>query len=775
MHSGKLAIIFLSVGVLAFSSAPLFGQATFGVGSSSIVGADIGVTELTAPIIMGIASGLSVEAGFVVQYSAHLMNSPSSGITVTGTGGLAGVTAAAMAGSDSILINVPGGGAPGDSITIAGARVALAGNGYKTVSATIGATDSSGNAIIAGQNTVTVISAIKQPFSVTFDSTSNSSSILVKENYTHAFTSDIGVFGQTAATRLRINPFPAIPKGVTFTFPQTVSSPEDGATFTTTSGIAETIPRADGSTTVTYIYNGPPEPDLLLESFNFVAVVAVQPPTTGGIVAFQVTLLPIGIEVPDSSFPSTDVPRFNERPVPDQTDLITGTSQLAFPFQAQSAGTYTGIALTNPLNYAVKVTMTAYSADGTAVSGTNVNNPVTITMPMDAQLAKIANEIFGANFDLAGPGTIVAVGKTPVLAGFYLEGSKIGQALDGSTGNITPLQSWVWPSVSHSGPSPYTRFQLFNPGTAPATATLKLYGTDGTLLGSASQTVPAGGTAVRQLADLFPGANPATFTGGYVTGDSDIGLVVSENYGSALESNVLQGQTKNTLTTYNIAHFASGGGYATELSLVDPDPNVTGRVTISLLDTNGALYPVAGNPLKLNIAPKSQFIGTIGNMFPTLDPSLVTGYIRVDVEPDFLGPFGSPAPLAGSVRFSRTDGSASAALPLALTPAQDFVFSHVAQDLGYYTGVAILNYLPVQTSVQIEVFTKDGVSVGSSSTILQPGQKSAKLLTEIIPQSVDQLGGYIHIRADQPIVSFSLFGSTDGKVLSAIPPQSVAQ
>jgi hypothetical protein len=45
----------------------------------------------------------------------------------------------------------------------------------------------------------------------------------------------------------------------------------------------------------------------------------------------------------------------------------------------------------------------------------------------------------------------------------------------------------------------------------------------------------------------------------------------------------------------------------------------------------------------------------------------------------------------------------------------------------------------------------------------------------MIPATLGQIGGYVHIQSDQPVLSFSLFGTNDGKVLSAIPPQSIAQ
>jgi hypothetical protein len=97
----------------------------------------------------------------------------------------------------------------------------------------------------------------------------------------------------------------------------------------------------------------------------------------------------------------------------------------------------------------------------------------------------------------------------------------------------------------------------------------------------------------------------------------------------------------------------------------------------------------------------------------------------------------------------------------------------VAESLGYYTGIAILNMNSTPTTVQVGIFKADGAPVGSSTMILQPGQKIAKVLHELVPASFGQVGGYIRIKSTLPVTSFSLFGTNDGLSLSAIPPQNV--
>ncbi len=785
MISKSFIIVALIISVAILSAAPLFGQATFAVASSSTTGADISVTELTGAISLTVFSGSTVAASLLVQYSATITNNSAAEISVLGTGGLSGIASspALDRSSNTLRIDVPAGGSAANRISIAGVRVALAGQNYTNVTATISALNSSGNAILAGQGTVVVLGSIQQPFAVALpdnvitpgngSAVDTDVTITVSERYVSAFSGSVGLFGQTVPLEIKISPFPSVPPGVTLTYAATATSMETGASFATVSGQPETVPRSDGSTSAIYLFAGALNSDQTLESFEFHVTVTVHPPISPATLTFQATMIPIGIAVPNSQSPSTDIPRFIERPVPDESDLQPGTVKLAFPFLSQSSNvTYTGIAMTNPHPYRVNVSLSAFDAGGKLISGPGVTNPVNLQLPRSGQLAKLATDIFGANFNASTAGTIVATGATAILPGFYLEGGTLsGKGLDGATAELTPTGSWVWPVVSHQSDSPSTVLQIFNSGNTVAKTTLKLYDSAGSLKATANLTIEPGATLIQDASKVFAGFDLNSITGGYVTGLSDAGLVVSENFGNGLDSNVLRGQQPIPRSSLTVAHFVSGPSYATELNFVNTDPSITEYLTLTAFDNSGAV--IGGGPVRLAISAGQQSIQTVDQLFPALGSSLTTGYIRVDIEPSFLGPFSYVPPMVGSVRFTSAGGTGSTALPLFITPLQDFVYSHIAQNPGYYTGVAIINPNPTTATVNLQVFTADGIEVGSASTQLQPGQKVAKLLYELVPSSAGQLGGYIRVQSALPVTSFSVFGTFDGKLLSAVPPQNV--
>ena len=764
---------------LLFVAVPqALAQATLGVSSTTTVATDIGYAELAGNLTLTVLSGTSLASTIQVQYTAPLANNAATDIQISG------VAAQSLDyTSNTVTFAFPAGLAPGSRVAMAGVRVRLAGLGLPRVSATVSIIGAGGNTIAAGQSVVTLIDSIREPFLVDYccsiplswtngQITNPGTSFIIRELFASAFTSSNN-YGQTTPSQLRITPFPSIPAGVQLTFPKSFSdhtSPNTG-TFTTLSGNDETVPRADGSTSVIYAFSGGITSDTTMETFQpNVNLTKVEPPAVSGTVTFQVALLPIDNHPPG---PGVPIPRYDERLVPDEATLVTGSVDLAYPFRIQSDGTYTGIAITNPLDYQVDLTLTAYDASGNLVVGSNITNPTGMRLPRQGQIGMLATEIFGPGLSAAGGGTIRVHGKTPTLEGFYLIGDLAGPRLDGATADLNPMQGWILPSVFHQGPSPSTLIELFNPQTTVANSTINLKDSTGKLLATAAVTLLPNGSMATEVSKVFPTVDPASFSGGYIVGGTDVPIVVRETFGNALDTNVLAAQWGAQKTTFLIAHYATGGGYTTELNILDVDGTAKANITLTALDNNGTPLALASNPVTLSIPAGSQVTRTMDDLFPGLGSSLLTGYLKLDVAPYNQGPFVTVPLVVGSVRFSAANGFASAALPLFLAPSSDFVYSHVAQNLGYYTGITYLNNNPTPTGVTTQVYTRSGTLVGSYTMTLAPGQKVAKLVYELVPSSAGQLGGYVRIRSDHPINSFSLFGTNDGRSLSAIPPQPV--
>lgn len=115
------------------------------------------------------------------------------------------------------------------------------------------------------------------------------------------------------------------------------------------------------------------------------------------------------------------------------------------------------------------------------------------------------------------------------------------------------------------------------------------------------------------------------------------------------------------------------------------------------------------------------------------------------------------------------------ALPLVSTLSDSAVFSQVASNDIYFTGLAILNPAGAAASVTIDVYDSAGALIASRQESIPAKQRKSQLLTQYFPELAGQNrgSGYIKFTADRPVASFALFGTHNLSVLSAIPPQAV--
>jgi hypothetical protein len=114
-------------------------------------------------------------------------------------------------------------------------------------------------------------------------------------------------------------------------------------------------------------------------------------------------------------------------------------------------------------------------------------------------------------------------------------------------------------------------------------------------------------------------------------------------------------------------------------------------------------------------------------------------------------------------------------LPLASKLRSQLVFSQVASDATYFTGLALLDPGDTEANAVIQVFDSTGNLLASKiETIPAKGRKS-KLLTEFFPalERENLSSGYITVTANRNIAAFGLFGDRRLTVLSAVPPQEI--
>ena len=151
--------------------------------------------------------------------------------------------------------------------------------------------------------------------------------------------------------------------------------------------------------------------------------------------------------------------------------------------------------------------------------------------------------------------------------------------------------------------------------------------------------------------------------------------------------------------------------------------------------------------------------------FTGADENPIQGYVQITSD---------GVRLTGSVVFGDRNKEAFAtALPLVTEPESIMIFSHIASDATYFTGLAILNPDDSQVTATIDLYRSDGTLEASTVEVIPAKRRISRLVTEYFPEliGVDRSSGYIRVTADGGVASFALFGTHDLSVLSAIPAQ----
>src|SRR5207249_1852878 len=127
---------------------------------------------------------------------------------------------------------------------------------------------------------------------------------------------------------------------------------------------------------------------------------------------------------------------------------------------------------------------------------------------------------------------------------------------------------------------------------------------------------------------------------------------------------------------------------------------------------------------------------------------------------------------ADAVRVSTSPGTAilvgavDIANPLNLVsmgtrPAStEFAFPHVAHGGELFTGLCFVTG-PAGATIIIDIYTAAGDVRRSGTLTLGANQQLARLVSELVPSVTTQVGGYIRIRSDQPILSWEIYGSSE--------------
>ena len=433
----------------------------------------------------------------------------------------------------------------------------------------------------------------------------------------------------------------------------------------------------------------------------------------------------------------------------------------------------TGLALANPTDRVANMTLFLLNNDGSLADPEGRE----VIIQANQQRAVVLTEVFPNVVEVEG--FIFAISDNIGVVGFFLTFAPDVSQIDGAEASLFNLlpRSLLFPELlSGNGESTELNVIIGSSGDPPRNFTLNfdLCGADGTCATETRQ-IPSGPFGLARfsgtVASLFQGqalAGESLFDQSYVTVTVPNGLVSGyqefrgENFRGGRNALSLRGGGERPFSIFG-AQVAHTSDITSDVTLINPT-DLPATLNVSVFPTGSSegdalaaasIVLPAGGVVKRNIR----------QLVVDLPEGNFVGWIRVDSD---------VSNIVGNVTFGDGERTFLSSVQMQGSPQAEVIYSHLADGLGFFTGFTFLNVTPDLINVEIEVFDPAGEMTGSGSFDLAGFEHAPRLLGEIIPGFVPQVGGFIRLSASQGIFSFEQFGFVKDGVLislSAVPPQ----
>ena len=773
---------------VVLSQPALLAQGLFIVVSDPTEVAKTNRSALSGSLIFAVVAGTTEPGKIVIDY----------GIPIEDPGTVSGDMDAEIEETDLasgiLTVRIPQGVSTRESITLEGVRFDMAATDVERVVANLRVAPGAGFFIREEHLSVEVISRVLPGLEVDLESDlvfilpanffrPASLTLALKEGFPTAFSGNTGQFNQNqnknVPTRVQIRVV-GLPEGVSVTFPDSASSSASDATFGVLGGSETTLPTEDGDRSITYEFQKGRTSDIRVETFKFDYTVEMvtpdvestddSPPLEKGPVVAEPTAVFLQATLAPGESEECDrepcVPRYQTEFRPPEDKLPLPEFETYFPVSPRLGPLQ--LRFTNRRDLDLTVRLEALSPAGSLVSGPDIVNPASVTVDRSDQVSVVVEEIFGSGILDVEIGTIAALTRRAEIGAIFLFGDDLTFA-DGGAASQPPRNRFLLPNISREGEEPFTVVHFFNPSEdADTEIQASLYDGGGEMVSSTDQSLGPRGT-ISESAETFFAVDLEGFQDGYIQGDATgEGVVAFQTFGNEKTINHLAGQATSLRNqSYGVAHVGFGAGLETELNLINSDESKDAKFRVSIFDDQGqdALASV-----DFVLESRKQRIADLSVLFGLFSTEVLTGSLEIELLNAFRGPFRDAPSINGSVRFKSVDGRYSATLPLFRVPDKDALYAHVAQDQGFFTGVAIKNRARAPVDGTVEAFDALGHFVGDADFTLDPGTRMVKLLFELIPETAGQrAGGFRVLSPDSAVESFVLFGDQTGDWLSVIP------
>jgi hypothetical protein len=425
-----------------------------------------------------------------------------------------------------------------------------------------------------------------------------------------------------------------------------------------------------------------------------------------------------------------------------------------------------GIAIVNPSAYTASVLLTLSDYTGTQAA------TAIITVPAHGQTARLASQIF-EDLPMFG-GSLSITSDTPGIIASYQAFDPQWTFMDGSDAPEASRELIfpVVPSLSEG----LSEIDFYNGSEHQTAVELQLWSFGGTLLGKSKIQIPANGMYCDLTNNMFPsgtdfsGASHITTVSKAINVFSQAQPVSATSLFAGFSSSVPEGgnwdlaalnalPVSKAATLGVIPYFRTGAHHASTLSLANIE-STNVNVTVTAVANDGTVLgsrDVALNSMGGYRAPLQSMISTLG-----FDEQ--TGWLLIQ----------SSGRISATLIYGRSDAAAISALAMQPTPKYEFIFPQLAQVAGLSTEITLVNHNSSINYVDVYALEPDGTTLGHNQVAIPPVASITKRIEQILPEVLNQAGGYIYVRASSPLFSSASIWSTNGALLTRFDPQDLS-
>ncbi|HYR86837.1 MAG TPA: hypothetical protein VE422_22305 [Terriglobia bacterium] len=426
----------------------------------------------------------------------------------------------------------------------------------------------------------------------------------------------------------------------------------------------------------------------------------------------------------------------------------------------------TGFAIVNPGPANATVAFSLFSPAGGPVQlfpGPLISQSSWI-VPARGQLSKLGSELFP---NVTEAGWVEVTSTIPGLQGFWV-GGDFATYTDGADA-ATAATDEIFPLIAGQTEINIANISRGGSGLtgSGSTVTFRLLGANGTELATPKMVgILSRGAYQAQASALFPNADLSDAMYIRVTATLPFaGTSVVRGFLVDTESAVLNALDP-TLggNTLNFVHVVSGSlegaNYTTIVGVINLASS-TQTVTLTFNPEPSGTPVIVQRSLPAKGAIRESVRSLFG--FSSIFRS---GWIQVSAS----------SPIAGFVAYADMSSGGLAAVPAQLTPQSSLLFGHIAGLPIWYTGLALLNTTTTDANVEVFAMSPGGMLIAGAANVptatftLPAGRKSARLLSELIPATASENGGFVYVRTTNnvPLYGMELFGSNRAPILSNV-------